>query len=87
MQLNDRIKAIIKVQLALNYLKLCADHRNPTGGGVPVDIVVLPDFIVDVDGYAITQFNEGNLMGHLAAAEVGSRAGRVLSVLLTARPR
>lgn len=81
MKYNYKIDAVLKVQLALNYLKLCADHENPTGSGVPVDIVTMPDFVVDIDGYALTQLNNGKFMERLASAEVGSRAGRILSIL------
>jgi len=81
MQINERIDAVLKLQLAVNFLKLCADHENPVGGGVPVDIVAMPDFVVDVDGYAVTELNKSRATNRLAAAEVGSRAGRILSIL------
>jgi beta-phosphoglucomutase-like phosphatase (HAD superfamily) len=81
METEQRLSAILELQLALNYLKLCADHDNPVGGGVPVDIVAMPDFIVDVDGYAVAELNKRHTSNRFASAEVGSRAGRVLSVL------
>lgn len=74
---------VCKVQTTIDYLKLCADHHTPTGEGVPVDITIMPDFVVDVDGAAIHRLNESNDQprGRIAAAEVGSRAGRVLYIL------
>ena len=76
-----RSDLVLQLLLGLNYLKLCADHDNPIGSGVPVDIVAMPDFVVDVDGYAVVEFNKLQDASGLAPAEVGSRAGRVLSIL------
>ena len=85
----DKSDIILKVFLALDYLKLCVNHDNPTGEGVPVDIVVMPDFVIDVDGATITYLNSHcnrGLDGALSALEIGSRAGRVLSILAHLRP-
>lgn len=80
----DLVDAILKVLVTLDYLKLCVDHNMPTGDGVPVDIVVMPDLVIDVDGATITRLNEQKHMHAkpmLAPAEIGSRAGRVVSIL------
>jgi hypothetical protein len=81
----DRLFLAIKVFSTLDYLKLCAQstHR-PTGEGIPLSIVVMPDFVVDVDGAAITKLNldtEPDPTGMLTAIDIGSRAGRILSIL------
>jgi len=79
-----RTDVILKVLLTLDYLKLCVDHEEASGDGVPLDIVVLPDFVVDVDGAAITELNrprDGDGLEMVASAQVGSRAGSVLAVL------
>jgi phosphoglycolate phosphatase-like HAD superfamily hydrolase len=81
---RDTFDTILKVFLTIDYLKLCVDHNNPTGDGVPLDIVVMPDFVVDVDGATIKRLSDPNQTesaAMLAPAEVGSRAGRVVSVL------
>jgi hypothetical protein len=79
---------VFKVLATAEYLRLCADHTDPTGDGVPLEIVVLPDFVVDVDGAAIELLNSsGQPGGRLAAAEIGSRAGRVLAILAHLRDR
>jgi hypothetical protein len=80
---------ICKVLSTMDYLKVCADHKAPTGEGVPLDIVIMPDFVVDVDGAAIVRLNESEGLpgGRIAAAEIGSRAGRVLSILAHLRDR
>ena len=72
----------------MEYLRVCADHREPTGDGVALDIAIMPDFVVDVDGAAIERLNiSGGPGGRLATAEIGSRAGRVLSILAHLRDR
>ena len=80
---------ICKVLSAMDYLKVCADHESPTGEGVPLDIAIMADFVVDVDGAAIERLNnlKGLPKGDIAAAEIGSRAGRVLSILAHLRDR
>ncbi|MGD2090126.1 MAG: hypothetical protein PVH61_28375 [Candidatus Aminicenantes bacterium] len=81
---KSKVDVILKVLLALDYMKLCVDHDKANGEGVPVDIVTMPDFVVDVDGADITEINNPEVKdssGMLAPAKVGSRAGRVLSIL------
>jgi hypothetical protein len=80
---------ICKVLSTIDYLKVCADHKAPNGDGVPLDIVVMPDFVVDVDGAVIEDLNRSDHPpgGRIAAAEIGSRAGRVLSILAHLRDR
>ncbi len=86
---DARSAVVCKVLSTIDYLKICADHYNPTGDSVPVDIVIMPDFVVDVDGAAITKLNTsaGTPDGRAAAAQIGSRAGRVLSILAHLRDR
>lgn len=81
-QESERSDVICKVQCTLDYLKLCADHKNPTGEGIPVNITIMPDFVVDVDGATIHLFNDAvERSDQISPAEIGSRAGRVLSIL------
>jgi hypothetical protein len=75
---------VLKVFGTLDYLKLCVDHNKPLGNGISVDIVVMPDLVVDVDGASIEKLNDSKhpeLNSNLTAAEIGSRCGRVLSIL------
>jgi phosphoglycolate phosphatase-like HAD superfamily hydrolase len=79
-----RIDVILKVQLTLDYMKLCVDHDKANGEGVPVDIVVMPDFVVDVQGEDIIALNkedDPDPYGMLSPVKIGSRAGRVLYIL------
>src|ERR1017187_5256916 len=80
---------ICKVLSAMDYLKVRADHEQPTGEGVPLDIAIMADFGVGLDGPANERLNKlkGHPKGAIAAAEIGSRAGRVLSILAPLRDR
>jgi hypothetical protein len=85
----DYSDLVCKVLSTIDYLKICADHHYPTGNGIPLDIAIMPDFVVDVDGAAINLLNNLNDQEEyrVAAAEIGSRAGRVLSILAHLRDR
>lgn len=78
------IDVILKVLVTLDYLKLYGDQESAMGDGAPINVVAMPDFVVDVDGAPIAELNKRSQrdpLGMRAPAEVGSRAGRLIFVL------
>src|ERR1039458_2524713 len=68
--------------LGISYAVFCLKK-------VPLDIAIMADFVVAVDGGRVERLNnlKGLPKGDIAAAEIGSRAGRVLSILFFLRDR
>ncbi len=76
----DPILTVLKIHLALEYLKIFPhyEEERPKGEGIPVDICVLPDFVVDFDPNVLEK-KRGCLSKFKEAwiSDVGGRAGRV----------
>ncbi|MCP4580388.1 MAG: hypothetical protein GY839_02130, partial [candidate division Zixibacteria bacterium] len=84
------IKLVTKIRYMMEYMTLCADptlfeldsntHRHPAPNGVPMGIVTLPDFVVDVAVDRVETFRPTS-EDPFDPLDVGGRAGRLAWVL------
>src|SRR5438270_14056827 len=87
---GDPIELITRIRYMMEYMTLCANPTLfdsefsaqpwPVPSGIPIGIVTLPDFVVDVAMDGIRNAT-ATRRGQIEPLDVGGRAGRLARVL------